>query len=213
MEIKHTFAQLVYIHIIKALLDRAVALVAFIILSPLFIILVIRLTIANSGKPFFFQARPGKREKIFKVVKFKTMNDKRDAHGNLLPDADRLTDVGSFIRRTSLDELPQLINVIKGDMSIVGPRPLLVEYLPLYNEEQRHRHDVKPGITGWAQTNGRNAISWEQKFTYDTWYVANISFLLDLKIIFRTLNKVSKSEGISSATSATMEKFTGSSNG
>ena len=209
MEIKHTFAQLVYIHIIKAFLDRAVALVAFIILSPLFIILVIRLTIANSGKPFFFQARPGKKARIFKVVKFKTMNDKRDAQGNLLPDADRLTDVGSFIRRTSLDELPQLINVIKGDMSIVGPRPLLVEYLPLYNEEQRHRHDVKPGITGWAQTNGRNAISWEQKFTYDTWYVANISFLLDLKIIFRTFNKVSKSEGISSATSATMEKFTG----
>lgn len=213
MEIKHTFAQLVYIHIIKAFLDRAVALVAFIILSPLFIILVIRLTIANSGKPFFFQARPGKKAKIFKVVKFKTMNDKRDAQGNLLPDADRLTDVGSFIRRTSLDELPQLINVIKGDMSIVGPRPLLVEYLPLYNEEQRHRHDVKPGITGWAQTNGRNAISWEQKFTYDTWYVANISFLLDLKIIFRTFNKVSKSEGISSATSATMEKFTGSNKG
>jgi len=209
LEIKHTFAQLVYIHIIKAFLDRAVALVAFIILSPLFIILVIRLTIANSGKPFFFQARPGKKARIFKVVKFKTMNDKRDAQGNLLPDADRLTDVGSFIRRTSLDELPQLINVIKGDMSIVGPRPLLVEYLPLYNEEQRHRHDVKPGITGWAQTNGRNAISWEQKFTYDTWYVANISFLLDLKIIFRTFNKVSKSEGISSATSATMEKFTG----
>lgn len=213
MEIKHTFAQLVYIHIIKAFFDRAAALVAFIILSPLFIILVIRLTIANSGKPFFFQARPGKKEKIFKVVKFKTMNDKRDAQGNLLPDADRLTDVGSFIRRTSLDELPQLINVIKGDMSIVGPRPLLVEYLPLYNEEQRHRHDVKPGITGWAQTNGRNAISWEQKFTYDTWYVANISFLLDLKIIFRTFNKVSKSEGISSATSATMEKFTGSNKG
>jgi len=213
LEIKHTFAQLVYIHIIKAFLDRAVALVAFIILSPLFIILVIRLTIANSGKPFFFQARPGKKARIFKVVKFKTMNDKRDAQGNLLPDADRLTDVGSFIRRTSLDELPQLINVIKGDMSIVGPRPLLVEYLPLYNEEQRHRHDVKPGITGWAQTNGRNAISWEQKFTYDTWYVANISFLLDLKIIFRTFNKVSKSEGISSATSATMEKFTGSNKG
>jgi lipopolysaccharide/colanic/teichoic acid biosynthesis glycosyltransferase len=143
------------------------------------------------------------------IGKFRSMSEAVGRDGQWLADVDRLGAFGRFLRRTSLDELPQLINVIKGDMSIVGPRPLLVEYLPLYNEEQRHRHDVKPGITGWAQTNGRNAISWEQKFTYDTWYVANISFLLDLKIIFRTFNKVSKSEGISSATSATMEKFTG----
>ena len=137
------------------------------------------------------------------------MNDKKDVNGNLLPDADRLTPIGSFIRRTSLDEIPQLINVLKGDMSIVGPRPLLVEYLPRYSEVQKLRHAVKPGITGWAQTNGRNAISWKQKFEYDVWYVKHINFLLDLQIIFRTIAKVFKSEGISSATSATMEKFMG----
>jgi undecaprenyl phosphate N,N'-diacetylbacillosamine 1-phosphate transferase len=199
----------IYINIVKSTADFCVATVVFLVLSPLFFVLVLLLVIANSGKPFFFQRRPGKNSKIFKVVKFKTMNDKRDAAGNLLPDADRLTAVGSFIRRTSLDEIPQLINVIKGDMSIVGPRPLLVEYLPLYNETQKRRHDVKPGITGWAQINGRNAISWKQKFEYDVWYVENISFLLDMKIILRTFIKVGKSEGISSATSATMEKFTG----
>lgn len=200
----------IYINFTKPLADFFVALVVFIILSPVFLVVVILLAIANSGKPFFFQRRPGKNEKIFKVIKFKTMNDRKDKHGELLPDADRLTAIGSFIRKTSLDELPQMLNVIKGDMSIVGPRPLLVEYLPLYNETQKHRHDVRPGITGWAQVNGRNAIAWKQKFDYDVWYVNNISFLLDFKILLRTVRNVVKSEGISSATSATMEKFTGS---
>ena len=206
---KRRLTQRVYIYVIKPLYDRLVALVVFTLLFPFFLILVLLLAIANNGKPFFFQARPGKKERIFKVVKFKTMNDKKDKNGNLLPDAQRLTSIGSFIRRTSLDEIPQLINVIKGDMSLVGPRPLLVEYLPLYNPTQKKRHDVKPGITGWAQINGRNAISWEQKFNYDVWYVEHIGFGLDFKILLRTFLKVFKSEGISSATSATMEKFTG----
>lgn len=211
MEIQHSAAQKFYISIIKPLADFSVALTVFVVFSPLFIVLVLLLIVANDGKPFFFQPRPGKREKIFKVVKFKTMNDKKDKDGNLLSDAERLTPVGAFIRKTSLDELPQMINVIKGDMSIVGPRPLLVEYLPLYNETQKHRHDVKPGITGWAQTNGRNAIGWKQKFEYDVWYVQNISFALDFKILLRTILKVFKSEGISSDTSVTMEKFKGES--
>ncbi len=204
-----SFLSLCYIHLLKPLADILVATIVFLILSPLFLFLVIRLTIANGGKPFFFQRRPGKGERIFKVVKFKTMNDRKDKDGNLLPDAERITPLGAFIRRTSLDEVPQLINVIKGDMSIVGPRPLLVEYLPLYNETQKHRHDVKPGITGWAQVNGRNAISWKQKFDYDVWYVQHIGFMLDFRVLLLTVKKVFKSEGISSATSATMEKFTG----
>lgn len=211
MEIQHSTAQKLYIGIVKPLADFTVALTVFVVFSPLFIVLVLLLIVANDGKPFFFQPRPGRREKIFKVVKFKTMNDKKDKDGNLLSDAERLTPVGAFIRKTSLDELPQMINVIKGDMSIVGPRPLLVEYLPLYNDTQKHRHDVKPGITGWAQTNGRNAISWKQKFEYDVWYVQNISFALDFKILLRTVLKVFKSEGISSDTSVTMEKFRGES--
>ncbi len=211
MEIQHNAAQKFYISIIKPLADFSVALTVFVVFSPLFVVLVLLLIVANDGKPFFFQPRPGKRGKIFKVVKFKTMNDKKDKDGNLLSDAERLTPVGAFIRKTSLDELPQMINVIKGDMSIVGPRPLLVEYLPLYNETQKHRHDVKPGITGWAQTNGRNAIGWKQKFEYDVWYVQNISFALDFKILLRTVLKVFKSEGISSDTSVTMEKFKGES--
>lgn len=211
MEIQHSAAQKFYIGIVKPLADFTVALTVFVVFSPLFTVLVLLLIVANDGKPFFFQPRPGKREKIFKVVKFKTMNDKKDKDGNLLSDAERLTPVGAFIRKTSLDELPQMINVIKGDMSIVGPRPLLVEYLPLYNDTQKHRHDVKPGITGWAQTNGRNAISWKQKFEYDVWYVQNISFALDFKILLRTVLKVFKSEGISSDTSVTMEKFRGES--
>lgn len=201
-----------YISILKPFLDITVAILAFAILFPVFVVVVIMLAVANSGKPFFFQKRPGKNERIFKVIKFKTMNDKKDANGNLLPDADRLTAIGNFVRKTSLDEIPQLLNVIKGDMSIVGPRPLLVEYLPLYNDVQQHRHDVRPGITGWAQVNGRNAISWKQKFEYDIWYVNNISFLLDLKILLRTVKNVVRSEGISSATSVTMEKFTGKEN-
>ena len=199
----------IYINIVKQLADRVVALLVFLVLSPVFLGVVILLAFANSGKPFFFQRRPGRNGRIFKVVKFKTMNDRKDKDGELLPDADRLTAVGSFIRKTSLDELPQMLNVIKGDMSIVGPRPLLVEYLPLYSDIQRQRHDVKPGITGWAQVNGRNTISWKQKFEYDVWYVRHISFALDFKILLLTVRNVLRSEGISSETSATMEKFTG----
>jgi len=199
----------IYTGFIKPLLDIVVALIVFIVLLPVFAIVVLLLAIANSGKPFFLQARPGKNERVFRVIKFKTMNDRKDKNGELLPDAERLTAIGRFVRKTSLDEIPQLLNVIMGDMSIVGPRPLLVEYLPLYNETQKHRHDVKPGITGWAQVNGRNAISWKQKFEYDIWYVNNISFLLDLRILLITVRNVLKSEGINSATSATMEKFTG----
>jgi undecaprenyl phosphate N,N'-diacetylbacillosamine 1-phosphate transferase len=202
----------IYITVIKPFLDFTVALLAFTILLPVFIIVVLLLTVANSGKPFFFQLRPGRNEQIFKVIKFKTMNDRKDENGTLLPDAQRLTAIGNFVRKTSLDEIPQLLNVIKGDMSIVGPRPLLVEYLPLYNDIQKHRHDVRPGITGWAQVNGRNAIGWKQKFEYDIWYVNNISFLLDLRILLKTVRNVVISEGISSATSVTMEKFTGKEN-
>jgi undecaprenyl phosphate N,N'-diacetylbacillosamine 1-phosphate transferase len=202
-------SQQIYTGFFKPLADFVVALTVFVILSPVFVIVVCWLTIANSGKPFFFQRRPGKNEKIFKVIKFKTMNDRKDKQGNLLPDADRLTPIGRFVRKTSLDEVPQLLNVIKGDMSIVGPRPLLEEYLPLYNPTQKLRHTVKPGITGWAQVNGRNAISWKQKFEYDVWYVNNIGFLLDFRILLLTVSNVAKSEGISSGTSVTMEKFTG----
>jgi len=202
----------IYVSFFKRVIDLLVALIIFSVLSPVFILVVILLAFANSGKPFFFQKRPGKNEKTFKVIKFKTMNDRKDKNGELLPDAQRLTGIGKFIRKTSLDELPQLLNVIKGDMSLIGPRPLLMEYLPLYNETQKKRHDVLPGITGWAQVNGRNAISWKQKFEYDVWYVNNISFALDFKIFFLTIRNIVKSEGISSETSATMEKFTGSAN-
>lgn len=194
---------------LKPSIDFIIALIAFIILLPIFIVVVILLLAANKGKAFFFQLRPGRDGKIFKVIKFKTMNDKKDENGNLLSDERRLTTVGNIIRKTSLDEIPQLLNVIKGDMSLIGPRPLLVDYLPLYNEIQKKRHHVKPGITGWAQVNGRNAISWEQKFEYDIWYVEHLSFLLDVKIFFLTIMKVFKSEGINSATAVTMEKFTG----
>ena len=206
---KRSFASSIYVHFFKRVIDLLVALIIFTVLSPVFLIVVILLAIANSGKPFFFQSRPGKNERIFKVIKFKTMNDRRDKNGELLPDSVRLTAIGKFIRKTSLDELPQLLNVIKGDMSLIGPRPLLIEYLPLYSDVQRHRHDAMPGITGWAQVNGRNAISWQQKFEYDVWYVNNISFALDFKIFFLTIRNIVKSEGISSETSATMEKFRG----
>ncbi len=197
---------------IKPLIDFSIALVLISITLPISLLLIIILTVSNAGKPFFFQLRPGKNEKIFKVVKFKTMNDRKDRNGNLLPDADRLTSFGKFVRKTSLDELPQFFNVLIGNMSLIGPRPLLVEYLPLYNNEQRKRHLVKPGITGWAQINGRNSISWQQKFDFDVWYVNNVSFALDMKILFLTLKKVVKSDGINSQTSATMEKFTGNFN-
>src|SRR5690554_1518059 len=181
----------------KRLFDFLLAFFGLLLLSPIFILVTIALYFANQGKPFFFQERPGLNEKIFKIIKFKSMNDKKDADGNLLPDAERLTKVGSFVRRTSLDEIPQLINVLKGDMSLIGPRPLRTYYLPLYNEEQKRRHDVRPGITGWAQVNGRNAISWTKKFELDVYYVNNISFLLDIKIFFLTIKKVFKREGIS----------------
>ncbi|MCD6010582.1 MAG: sugar transferase [Flavipsychrobacter sp.] len=199
----------IYVKFIKPLIDFFVALVMFLLLSPLFIVVTILLAVANGGKPFFLQPRPGKGGKIFRVIKYKTMNDRKDKNGELLPDAVRLTPIGKWVRRTSLDEVPQLLNVLKGDMSIIGPRPLLVEYLPLYSETQKHRHDVRPGITGWAQVNGRNAISWQQKFEYDVWYVNNVSFALDLRILLMTFRNVAKSEGISSETSATMEKFRG----
>ena len=194
----------------KRLIDFTLSLIGFIILSPIFLLLWIWLSIANKGAgAFFFQERPGKKERLFKVIKFKTMTDERNSNGDLLPDYLRLTKVGKFIRSTSLDEIPQLLNVIKGDMSLIGPRPLLVQYLPLYDETQRRRHEVRPGITGWAQVNGRNAISWEQKFSYDVWYVDHVSLSLDFKILMKTIQKVFKREGISSDSSATMEVFKG----
>jgi len=198
-----------YKNYVKRLFDFIIALVGLICLSPIFIVVTIGLYFANQGKPFFFQARPGKDERIFKIVKFKTMNDKKDANGNLLPDADRLTPIGAFVRKTSLDEIPQLINVLKGDMSIIGPRPLLPQYLSLYNDEQKKRHNVRPGITGWAQVNGRNAISWQKKFELDVWYVEHVSFLTDCKVFFTTFKKVFISEGISQEGQATAEPFNG----
>ncbi|WP_177732590.1 sugar transferase [Flavobacterium inviolabile] len=193
----------------KRFFDFTVALFGCILLFPIFVVATICLYFANQGKPFFFQVRPGKKEKLFKIIKFKTMNDKKDANGNLLPDSERLTKVGSFVRKTSIDEIPQLINVLKGDMSLIGPRPLLPAYLPLYNEMQKQRHDVRPGITGWAQVNGRNAISWQQKFEYDVFYVNNISFMNDMKIIFLTVKKVVVREGIAAEGMATTEAFKG----
>lgn len=195
---------------LKRIIDLLFSLIGFIILTPIFFIVWLLLIFANDGKPFFFQARPGKDERIFKIIKFKTMNDKKDVKGELLPDENRLTAVGKFVRKTSLDEIPQLLNVIKGDMSLIGPRPLLVQYLPLYNTHQKRRHEVRPGITGWAQVNGRNAIGWERKFDLDVWYVDNISLLLDIKIIFKTIKKVFVSEGISAEGEATMSVFKGS---
>lgn len=199
-----------YKHFFKRLIDFCIAFVALSILFLPLVIITIWLHFANKGaRAFFFQNRPGKGGKIFKVIKFKTMTDERDVNGNLLPDADRLTNVGRFVRSTSIDELPQLINVLKGDMALIGPRPLLIQYLPLYSKEQARRHDVRPGITGWAQVNGRNAISWTKKFELDIWYVDHCSFLLDVKIIFLTIKKVFVREGISQEGQATMEFFTG----
>jgi undecaprenyl phosphate N,N'-diacetylbacillosamine 1-phosphate transferase len=193
----------------KRFFDVVIALITIVIFSPLLFLVFLLLLISNQGNPFFFQKRPGLNGEIFKVIKFKTMNDKRDAHGNLLPDDKRLTKLGIFLRKTSFDEGPQVINILKGDMSIIGPRPLLPEYLPLYNEQQKKRHDAKPGITGWAQINGRNAISWKKKFEYDVWYVENVSFLLDLKIFFSTFLKVFKPEGVNTIDQATTLKFNG----
>lgn len=198
-----------YTNIIKPLIDFLAAFIGLLLLSPIFIIVTIGLFFANNGQPFFFQVRPGKNEQLFKIIKFKTMNDRRDKEGNLLPDAQRLTAIGKFVRKTSLDELPQLINVLKGDMSLIGPRPLLPQYLTLYTEQQKKRHELRPGITGWAQVNGRNAISWTKKFEYDVWYVEHCSLSLDLKILFRTIKKVIISEGINTNGQATTTAFNG----
>lgn len=198
-----------YKNFLKRILDLFLASIGFIILFPVFLVVWICLLIANGGKPFFYQERPGKNEKIFRIIKFKTMNDKKDEKGNLLPDADRLTSIGNIVRKTSLDEIPQLINVLIGDMSLIGPRPLRTYYLPIYSAEQKKRHNVRPGITGWAQVNGRNAISWTKKFEYDVWYVDNLSLTLDLKIIFMTILKVVKAKDINVSESIITEKFNG----
>lgn len=196
-----------YKNYFKRIIDFTAALIGFIALFPILFIVSLLLYIANDGKPFFKQLRPGKGEVIFKIIKFKTMNDKKDKFGNLLPDAERLTNIGRFVRKTSLDEIPQLLNVIKGEMSLIGPRPLLPSYLEYYTPFQNRRHEVKPGITGWAQVNGRNTISWEQKFEYDVWYVDHISFIVDVKIIIKTIQKIIKTNEISAEGHATMPRF------
>ena len=194
---------------LKRLLDVILSFLGLLVLSPILLLVILLLAIANNGKPFFFQMRPGLKGHLFKIIKFKTMNDKKDSNGKLLNDSLRLTKIGNFVRKTSLDEIPQLINVLKGDMSLIGPRPLLPEYLPLYNDEQKKRHNVRPGITGWAQVNGRNAINWQQKFEYDVWYVQHLSFKLDVKIIIQTFQKVLKSEGIYASSTIVMNRFKG----
>ena len=199
-----------YKHFFKRFFDFGISLIALICISPILLVIIIWLHFANKGAgAFFTQDRPGKNAKIFKVIKFKTMTDERDAEGNLLPDEQRLTKVGKFVRSTSIDELPQLVNVLKGDMALIGPRPLLPQYLPLYSAEQARRHEVRPGISGWAQCHGRNAISWSEKFEYDVWYVDHMSLLVDLKIIYLTIRSVIKHEGISAEGQATMPPFNG----
>lgn len=198
-----------YRHFFKRLIDLLLAVVGMLLLSPIFIVVSIGLGFVNKGKVFFYQERPGRNERLFHIIKFKSMNDKKDIDGNLFPDGQRLTKIGVFIRKTSLDEIPQLLNVLKGDMSIVGPRPLRTYYLPLYSEKQKKRHNVKPGITGWAQVHGRNAISWTEKFEYDVWYTENVNLLLDIKIILRTVKKVFVREGITQEGQATVEAFNG----
>ncbi len=198
-----------YAKYFKRMIDFILSLIALIVLSPVLVVLMILGAVFMRGNPFFTQPRPGKNEKIFKLIKFRTMDNRKDADGNLLPDEVRLNGYGKFLRSTSLDELPELINIVKGDMAIVGPRPLLVQYLPLYNDVQRRRHEVLPGLTGWAQVNGRNSISWLEKFEFDVEYVERISFLLDIKIILLTVKSVFLHEGISSANSETMEDFDG----
>lgn len=198
-----------YLRIVKPILDFLLAVIGFIILLPVFLLVTVLLFFANEGKPFFIQRRPGKNCKVFSIIKFKTMNDKKDATGKLLHDSERLTAVGKFVRKTSLDEIPQLLNVIKGDMSLIGPRPLLTDYVHLYNAFQNRRHEMKPGITGWAQVNGRNAISWDKRFELDVYYVDHVSFTLDLKILFLTAKKVVISEGINAENAATIEPFEG----
>lgn len=201
----------IYRNYIKRALGFAIALVALLCLSPVLLVVTIWLHFANKGAgAFFLQERPGKNAKVFKIIKFKTMTDDRDADGNLLPDEDRMTRVGTLVRSTSIDELPQLLNVLKGDMALIGPRPLLIKYLPLYSQEQMRRHEVRPGITGWAQCNGRNALTWTEKFKLDVWYVDHCSFLTDLKVIITTIKKVITRDGISQEGQATMEAFNGS---
>jgi len=195
--------------VVKRLFDFLFALAGLVLSAPIFLLIIIALTIANQGKPFFIQPRPGKDEKIFFLVKFKTMNDLRDKNGQLLSDDDRITRIGNFVRNYSLDELPQMINVLAGDMSLIGPRPLLVDYLPLYNSTQKRRHDLRPGITGWAQVNGRNSICWTEKFEYDVWYVDHVTFLLDMKIFLSTIRKVILSDGIGAQGVKTMPRFNG----
>ncbi|HLW33743.1 MAG TPA: sugar transferase [Aequorivita sp.] len=198
-----------YKQVFKRWLDIIISFLALILLSPIFILVWLALTIANHGKPLFFQERPGYKERVFKIVKFKTMNDRTNIQGHLLPDSQRLTKVGALVRKTSLDELPQLINVLKGDMSLIGPRPLRTYYLPLYSDEQRRRHEVRPGITGWAQINGRNTISWTEKFKCDIYYVDNLSFKLDLNIFLMTIGKVFRAKDINASDNTTMEPFNG----
>ena len=207
-----TTSQKLYMSLVKRPIGFIGALVALILLSPIFLATIVLLFFANKGAGVFFtQERPGKNERIFKALKFKTMTDERDANGNLLPDADRLTPVGKFVRSTSIDELPQLINILKGDMAFIGPRPLLVKYLPLYSEEQHRRHDVTPGMSGWAQVNGRNNISWTKKFEYDVYYVDHIGAVMDIKVFFTTIKKVLGRADINQegGTAATMEAFNG----
>lgn len=199
-----------YKHFFKRFFDFWISLIALICISPILLIVTIWLHFANKGSgAFFFQERPGKNSRIFKVIKFKTMTDERDSEGKLLPDAVRLTKIGKFVRSTSIDELPQLINVLKGDMALIGPRPLLVQYLPLYSKEQARRHEVRPGISGWAQCHGRNAITWTQKFKYDVWYVDHVSLWTDIKVIWITIVKVLKRADINEVGQATMEEFNG----
>ncbi len=194
---------------IKRFIDFFGALLGILLVSPILLVVIIILLFANNGKPFFFQSRPGKKEEIFKIIKLKSMNDKKDEKGELLPFEQRITTIGKFIRKYSLDEIPQLFNVLKGDMSLIGPRPLLVKYLPLYNAEQKKRHDVRPGITGWAQVNGRNTISWNQKFELDVWYTKNVTVMTDVKIVFLTIKKVLFKEDINSGENINMPTFTG----
>ena len=202
-----------YARCFKRIIDFSLSLIALIVLSPLLVILIILGTFFMRGNPFFTQERPGKNEKIFKLIKFRTMDNRKDKKGNLLPDEVRLNKYGRFLRASSLDELPELANILKGDMSLIGPRPLLVAYLPRYNEFQHHRHDVRPGLTGYAQAHGRNTVSWEDKFAMDVWYTTHITFKEDIKIILSTINTVLKHEGISSESSATMEEFMGTPKG
>ena len=201
-----------YKNCFKRVIDFCLALIGLIVLSPLFLVLIILGAIFMGGNPFFTQERPGKNEKIFKLIKFRSMSNKKDKSGNLLPDEVRLNKYGKLLRKTSLDEIPELINILKGDMALVGPRPLLIEYIPLYSREQHRRHEVLPGLTGYAQINGRNSISWEERFKLDVWYVDHVSFLVDIKILLKSIEVVTKREGISSGTSVTMEAFTGSKN-